>query len=81
MTKKSDKSKELSEELKEQELDEVTGGGGSQSLVAHELTHIQQQKGSSYIGETEKNLGVAEKGKLSRARGKKIVAQAGDGEI
>ncbi len=77
MVNNTDKTKEL----QEQDLDQVAGGAGKQPLLQHELTHVQQQRGSSYIGETEKNLKVAEKGKLSGARSKKIVAQSGDGEI
>ncbi|MEP2989847.1 MAG: DUF4157 domain-containing protein [Parasphingorhabdus sp.] len=46
------------EELSEGELDQVTGGVGGKGLIGHELTHVQQQGGTQYIGETEKNLSV-----------------------
>ena len=46
------------EELNEADLDQVTGGTGK-TLIGHELTHVQQQGGGKYIGETEKNLGLA----------------------
>lgn len=67
--------KKQTEELNEAELDQVTGGAGSKGLLAHELTHVQQQGGSKYIGETEKNLGISKVGK----RGTKSVAATGGG--
>tara|TARA_R110000824_G_scaffold111734_10_gene260449 strand:+ start:1881 stop:2099 length:219 start_codon:yes stop_codon:yes gene_type:complete len=53
------------EELNEAELDQVTGGAGGKGLIAHELTHVQQQGGKGYIGETEKNLDLGADGKPS----------------
>lgn len=71
-----------SEELNEQELDQVTGGAGGKGLLAHELTHVQQQGGTNYIGETEKNLGIGAGGeRAGKSKIDKIVAQSGDGEI
>lgn len=69
------------EELDEAELDKVTGGVGSKNLLGHELTHVQQQGGSKYIGETEKNLSSGVDRKRSGKQSKRIVAQAGDNEI
>lgn len=38
--------KKKTEELNETELDQVTGGASGKGLLAHELTHVQQQSGS-----------------------------------
>lgn len=63
------------EELSEGELDQVTGGVGGKGLIAHELTHVQQQGGTQYIGETEKNLSLGN----SVKRGVKGVVKTGGG--
>lgn len=69
------------EELNEGDLDQVTGGVGGKGLIGHELTHVQQQGGTQYIGETEKNLRLkANRGKSGK-HAKHIVAQSADGEI
>ena len=40
-------SDKKSEDLNEYDLDQVTGGAGGKGLVAHELTHVRQQGGST----------------------------------
>ena len=69
------------EELNEGELDQVTGGVGGKGLIGHELTHVQQQGGTQYIGETEKNLDLKVGRKKSGKHAKHIVAQSGTGSI
>ena len=69
------------EELDDTDLDQVTGGAGGKGLIGHELTHVQQQGGTQFIGETEKNLGLKVGRKKSGKHAKHTVAQAGDGEI
>lgn len=76
----SNQSKKV-DELHELELDGVTGGAGSKQLLGHELTNVQQQKASNYIGETEKNLSAEVEGKRIGKQAKKIVAQSGSGSI
>lgn len=46
------------DELDEHELAGVTGGADGKQLLSHELTHVQQQTNSKFIGETEKNLSL-----------------------
>lgn len=70
-----------SQELNEQELDQVTGGAGGKGLLGHELTHVQQQGGHKYIGETEKNLTSGADRKRVGKQSAQIVAQSGSGEI
>lgn len=69
------------EQLNDADLDQVTGEAGGKGLLGHELTHVQQQGGTQYIGETEKNLRVNVGRKKSGKYSKHIVAQSGDGGI
>lgn len=74
--------KKKTEELNEAELDQVTGGAGGKELLGHELTHVQQQGGNNFIGETEKNLGIEARGQgAGKAKIDKIAAQSGSGSI
>ena len=70
----TDKKKAV--ELNEEDLDHVVGGTGSKGLLAHELTHVQQQEGGkSAFAKSDNPDGIGKSAKGS------ILAQGGDGGI
>ena len=67
------------EELNEAELDQVTGGAGGKALIAHELTHVQQQGGDGLTILTSNQRADIDGGKVAPGSRVEGIGKSGGG--